>query len=188
MDINKKCFAAFLFLLLSLTGAARADVRVPSVIGDNMVLQQGRKVRVWGWAEPGERVTVSFRGKKAAATADARGRWEVFVGPHKAGGPFELTVARRNTLAFKNVLVGEVWVCSGQSNMEWSLANAQHGARESAAADYPFIHLFTVTKKTSADPLEDVEGRWVVTTPKEAAAFSAVGYFFGRELYQRLKV
>ncbi|MDT5270504.1 MAG: sialate O-acetylesterase [Acidobacteriota bacterium] len=188
MNINKKSLAPMsLLVLLILAGAARADVRVPSIIGDNMVLQQGRKVRVWGWAEPGERVTLSFRGDKASATADARGRWEVFTEPHKAGGPFELTVAGRNTLTFKNVLVGEVWVCSGQSNMEWSLANAQDGAKESAAADYPSIHLFTVAKKTSPNPLEDVEGRWVVTTPKEAASFSAVGYFFGRELYQRLK-
>ncbi|MFL6332571.1 MAG: sialate O-acetylesterase [Pyrinomonadaceae bacterium] len=171
-------------MLLILAAAARADVRVPSLIGDNMVLQQGRKVRVWGRAEPGERVTVTFQGDKASATADARGRWEVYTGPHKAGGPFELTVAGRNTLTFKNVLVGDVWVCSGQSNMEWVLANAQDGAQAAAGADYPFIHLFTVTKKTSAEPLEDVEGRWVVTTPKEAAQFSAVGYFFGRELYK----
>src|SRR5215207_2648387 len=189
MNINRKTLALTASLLLFvLAGMARADVRVPSVIGNNMVLQQGRKVRVWGWAEPGERVTVSFRGEKADATADARGRWEVFVGPHKAGGPFELTVAGRNTLTFKNVLVGEVWVCSGQSNMEWSLANAQDGAREAAAADYPLMHLFTVTKKTSAEPLDDVEGRWVVSTPKEAAQISAVGYFFGRELHRRLGV
>ncbi|MBV9929268.1 MAG: 9-O-acetylesterase [Acidobacteria bacterium] len=189
MNINKNSLALTAsLLLLVLAGAARADVRVPSVISDNMVLQQGRKVRVWGWAEPGERVTVTFRGEKSGATADARGRWEVLTGPHKAGGPFELTVAGRNTLTFRNVLVGEVWVCSGQSNMEWSLVNAQDGAREAAAADYPSIHLFTVTKKTSDKPLEDVEGHWVVTTPKEAAQFSAVGYFFGRELHKRLNV
>jgi sialate O-acetylesterase len=189
MNVNKKSLApALVLFLLTFAPAARADVRVPSVIGDNMVLQQGRKVRVWGWAEPGERVTVSFRGEKASADADARGRWEVFTGPHEAGGPFELTVAGRNTLAFRNVLVGEVWVCSGQSNMEWSLANARDGAKEAAAADYPFIHLFTVLKKTAAEPLDNVEGRWVVTTPKEAAQFSAVGYFFGRELHRRLGV
>ncbi|HWS89589.1 MAG TPA: sialate O-acetylesterase [Pyrinomonadaceae bacterium] len=189
MNIDRKILALTAsLLLLVLASAARGDVRVPSLVGDNMVLQQGRKVRLWGWAEPGERVTVTFRGEKSAATADARGRWEVFTGPHKAGGPFELTVAGRNTLAFRNVLVGEVWVCSGQSNMEWSLVNAQGGAKEAEAADYPFIRLFTVAKKTSADPLDNVEGRWVVTTPKEAAQFSAVGYFFGRELHKRLGV
>src|ERR1044071_2395029 len=185
MNINRKTLAlTACLLLLTLSSAARADVRLPSLIGDNMVLQQGRKVRLWGWAEPGERVTVTFRGKRSSAAADARGRWEVFTGPHEAGGPFELTVAGRNTLAFKNVLVGEVWVCSGQSNMEWPLINAEGGAEALKWADHPFIHLFTVTKKTSDRPLEDVEGRWVVTTPKEAAQFSAVGFFFGRELFK----
>ena len=134
MNINRKLLApiaSLLFLILS--SAARADVRVPSVVGDNMVLQQGRRVRVWGWAEPGERVTVTFLGEKASAAADGRGRWEVLTGPHKAGGPFELTVAGRNTLTFRNVLVGEVWVCSGQSNMEWPLARAAGGDADAAA-------------------------------------------------------
>ncbi|MDT5155670.1 MAG: sialate O-acetylesterase [Acidobacteriota bacterium] len=189
MKINMRLFLPALALLLfCLTGSARADVRVPSLIGDHMVLQQGRKVRVWGTAEPGERVTVTFNGSTTPAPADERGRWQVFVGPFKAGGPFEMTVAGKNTLIFRDVLIGEVWVCSGQSNMEWQLVNAQDGAREVAQADYPEIHLFTVRKNTSATPLEDVEGRWVVTKPETVAQFSAVGYFFGRELYRRLKV
>jgi sialate O-acetylesterase len=168
--------------------SARADVRVPSLIGDNMVLQQGRKDRVWGWARAGERVSVTFQGRTSRANADADGRWQVFIGPFKSGGPFTLTVAGANTLTFKNVLVGDVWVCSGQSNMEWILQNAQGGPQDAAQADYPEIHLFTVQKKTSDKPLEDVQGHWVVTTPKEAAAFSAVGFYFGRELYRRLKI
>ena len=177
-----------LLLLLALCPAARADVRVPSLIGDNMVLQQGPRARVWGTAEPGERVTVSIGGRVARAAADARGRWQVFVGPLRAGGPFELTVAGRNRLTFRNVLVGEVWVCSGQSNMEWPLSASRDGAREVAQADHPEIRLFTVRKATAAAPLEDVEGRWVVTKPETAAPFSAVGYFFGRELHRRLGV
>ncbi|MDQ5835410.1 MAG: 9-O-acetylesterase [Acidobacteriota bacterium] len=168
--------------------SARADVRVPSLIGDNMVLQQGRKDRVWGWARAGERVSVTFQGRTSRVNADADGRWQVLIGPFKSGGPFTLTVAGANTLTFKNVLVGDVWVCSGQSNMEWILQNAQGGPQDAAQADYPEIHLFTVQKKTSDKPLEDVQGRWVVTTPKEAAAFSAVGFYFGRELYRRLKI
>src|SRR5918912_428376 len=186
---SKFSFLALAFALtLAFAHRVNADVRVPSIIGDNMVLQQGRKDRVWGWAQAGERVTVTFQGRAARATADAGGRWQVLIGPFKAGGPYTLTVAGANTLTFKNVLVGDVWVCSGQSNMEWILQNAQGGPQDAAQADYPEIHLFTVTKKTSDKPLEDVEGHWVVTTPKEAAQFSAVGYFFGRELHQRLKV
>src|SRR5205085_10197210 len=136
-------------LILAFVRRARADVRVPSIIGDNMVLQQGRKDRVWGWAGAGERVSVTFQGRTARATADAQGRWQVLVGPFKAGGPYTLTVAGANTLTFKNVLVGDVWVCSGQSNMEFILQNAQGGPQDAAAADYPEIHLFTVQKKTS---------------------------------------
>ncbi|HST51706.1 MAG TPA: sialate O-acetylesterase [Pyrinomonadaceae bacterium] len=180
--------SACVFLLSSLSGTARADVRVPSLIGDHMVLQQGRKVRLWGTAEPGERVSITFNGSTARVVADERGRWQIFVGPFKTGGPFEMTVAGKNTLTFRDVLVGEVWVCSGQSNMEWPLTNAQDGARDVAQADYHEIHLFTVTKKTSAAPLEDVEGHWVVARPETVPQFSAVGYFFGRELYRRLKV
>lgn len=166
---------------------AEAEVRVPAIIGDNMVLQAGIKVRIWGKANPGERVTVLFNSKTAQATADQQGRWQTFLGPLSAGGPFELTIKGTNTLTFKNVLVGEVWVCSGQSNMEWPLINAKDGATAVAQANYPEIRLFTVEKNTSASRLDDVKGHWVVTTPETVGQFSAVAYFFGRELYQALK-
>ncbi|HEY8188658.1 MAG TPA: sialate O-acetylesterase [Pyrinomonadaceae bacterium] len=166
----------------------RAEVRVPSIIGDNMVLQQGRKVRVWGTAQPGEGVTVHFIKQTGRAIADAQGHWQTWLGPLKSGGPFVLTIVGSNTLTFKNVLVGDVWICSGQSNMEFPLVNATGGADAVAQANYPEIHLFTVRKATAANPLDNVEGHWVVTTPEEVGQFSAVGYFFGRELYQRLKI
>jgi sialate O-acetylesterase len=173
--------------LMILGNNAHAQVRVPSIIGDNMVLQAAMKVRMWGTASPGERVTVRLNSQSSSATADASGHWQTFVGPFKAGGPFDLTIAGTNTLTFKNILIGEVWICSGQSNMEWPLINAKDGAIAVAEANYPEIHLFTVEKNTSATPLDDVKGRWVVTTPDTVGQFSAVGYFFGRELYQRLK-
>lgn len=175
-------------ILMILTSSAHAEVRVPAIIGDNMVLQAGMKVRIWGKAGPGERVTVSFNSKTARATEDQQGHWQTFIGPFKAGGPFELTITGNNTLSFKNVLIGEVWICSGQSNMEWPLVNAKGGAEAMAQANYPEIHLFTVQKSTSASPLDDVKGSWVVTSPETVGQFSAVGYFFGRELYDRLKV
>ena len=167
---------------------ARAEVRVPSLFGDDMVLQQGPRARVWGTARPGERVTVRVAGREATATADARGRWQAFVGPLKAGGPFELTVEGSNKLVFRNVLVGEVWVCSGQSNMEWPLAQAAGGPEDAAALNDASLRLFTVQKKTAAAPLEDARGRWTVATPAEALRFSAVAFYFGRELRARLGV
>ncbi len=172
-------------LILVFVGVVRAEVRLPAIIGDNMVLQQGVKVRLWGTANAGEQVTVTFANKSANAIADAQGRWQVWIGPLKAGGSSELTV---NNLTIKNVLVGEVWLCSGQSNMEWPLINTIGGAETVAHANHPEIRLFTVEHQTSTTPLTDVQGHWVVTTPEEAANFSAVGYFFGRELYQSLKV
>jgi len=175
-------------VLTTLTSSAHAEVRVPAIIGDNMVLQADMKIRVWGKASPGERVAVSFNSKNAQTTADQQGHWQTFIGPFKAGGPFELSIRGSNTFTFKNVLVGEVWICTGQSNMEWPLVNAKGGAEVMAQANYPEIRLFTVQKITSASPLEDVKGRWVVTTPESVGQFSAVGYFFGRELYERLRI
>lgn len=178
-----------LVLVLILSGVVRAEVRLPSIIGDNMVLQSGMKVRIWGTANAGENVTVTFAKKSVNTVASAQGRWEVWLGPLKAGGGVasELIVKGDNVLTIKNVLVGEVWVCSGQSNMEWPLNNTDNAADVVARANHAEIRLFTVQKKISTSPLDDVQGRWVVTTPEEAAQFSAVGYFFGRELYQQLK-
>jgi sialate O-acetylesterase len=175
-------------LLLTFAAVVRAEVRLPSIISDNMVLQQGMKVRIWGNAAAGERVTVTFDKKSSNTVADAQGGWQIWLGPLKAGGPFELTVKGTNVLTIKNVLVGEVWVCSGQSNMEWPLVNTVGGPEAVAQANHSEMRLFTVTHQTSAQPLTDLQGHWVVTTPDEAAHFSAVGYFFGRELHQRLKV
>ena len=162
-------------------------MQLPAIIGDNMVLQAGIKIRIWGKANPGERVSVLFNSETAQATADQHGRWQTFIGPLTAGGPFELRIKGSNSLTFKNVLVGEVWVCSGQSNMEWPLINAKDGATAVAQANYPEIRLFTVEKQTSASLLDDVKGHWVITTPETVGQFSAVAYFFGRELHQTLK-
>ncbi len=179
---------SILCLTIAFASPTRADVKLPALIGDNMVVQQGVKARVWGWAAPSERVKVMMAGKQAMAVADAKGHWEAQIGPFKAGGPFEMTIAGKNTIVIKNVLVGEVWVGSGQSNMEWQLQNVIHGADEVARANYPDIRLFTVTKATSLEPRDDVEGRWVACTPETAGTFSAVAYFFGRDLHDKLKV
>jgi len=117
-----------LFCVLVVAISAHAEVRLPAIISDNLVLQQGTKVRIWGNANAGEHVAVTFDKKTSNITADAQGRWQVLIGPFKAGGPYELTVKGDNVLTIKNVLVGEVWLCSGQSNMEWPLVNTTGGA------------------------------------------------------------
>jgi sialate O-acetylesterase len=190
MTKNAKLTSLLLLSLLVALISARvqAEVHVPSIIGDNMVLQQEMKVRIWGEAKPNEHITVKFNSTTANTIADTQGHWQTMIGPYKPGGPYELTIRGENTLVFHNVLVGEVWVCSGQSNMEWPLVNAKGGKETVAQANYPEIHLFTVEKKTATSPQTDVIGRWVVTTPEQVGQFSAVGYFFGRELYQKLKV
>jgi sialate O-acetylesterase len=159
-----------------------------------MVLQQGRQVAIWGTADPGEQVTVTLADQKQMATADSTGPWKVRVGPFKAGGPIDLTVAGKNTVTFHNVMVGEVWVCSGQSNMEFALWNhgifggAKNTEQEVAASNYPLLRLFLVKRAVAGKPQTDVQGHWVVSSPVTAGDFSAVGYFFGRDLHRALKV
>lgn len=169
---------------------ARADVRVPAIFGDNMVLQQKADVAVWGWASMGEKVEVtgSWPGGKADAVAGERGRWLVHLRTPAAGGPFTVTVSGVNTITFSNVLIGEVWVCSGQSNMEMSVAASRDGAAEAGAAKFPKVRLFTVENTISVPARGDVSGRWVECGPETVGGFSAVGYYFGRELHRTLGV
>lgn len=178
-----------LVLTAGTTEPARADVRLPAVFGDHMVLQRDMLLPVWGWADNGEVVTVSVAGQTRTATADAQGRWQVQLDPLKAGGdPIEITISGKNELKLADVLVGEIWVCSGQSNMAWKLSQARNAPAEIKSASHPRLRLFTVARKVSDQPLTDTTGRWEACTPKTAADFSAVGYFFGRDLQARIDV
>ena len=180
------------FGVLVLTSSAEvfADVKLPSVIGDNMVLQRGKKVTIWGWAKPGEEVMagVSWNGMRWAVTADEEGKWMFKMNPPKAGGPYEMTISGKNMIKIKNIMVGEVWVCSGQSNMQMSVQNSNNAKEEIAAADYPNIRLFSVTRKVATEPQSDCEGSWSLCSPETVPGFSAAGYFFGRELHKQLDV
>jgi sialate O-acetylesterase len=181
--------AALVCLLSALPRPAAAEVKVSPLFVDHMVLQQGMAVPVFGTAGANEQVTVIVGDAKATATADASGRWLAKLGPLQAGGPVELTVAGTgNTLTVKDVLVGEVWVCSGQSNMEWVVANSNNFQEERNSANYPAIRMFTVKKAVTGAPAKSLEGSWAVCNPQNVAAFSAVGYFFGRELHKSLNV
>jgi sialate O-acetylesterase len=150
-----------------------------------MVLQQGMPVRIWGTADPGEAVRVAFQGQNASTTARPDGNWELWLRPLSAAGPLEMSV---NDIVIKDVLVGEVWVGSGQSNMEWILNNTRDRDAEIAAANYPLIRLFHVKKAVADQPAADVEAKWEVCAPGTVPRFSAVEYFFGRHLHQALHV
>jgi sialate O-acetylesterase len=180
--------AAGLAAALAAFGTARADVAMPAIFGDHMVLQRDLKLNVWGWAEPGEDVTVKFHGQEMAAKAGDDGKWKVVLEPVEAGGPFEMVVSGKNTLTFHDVLVGEVWICSGQSNMQWSLANSFDGDLEIAAAKNPNIRLISVPQVGTQEPQKDFKGEWKVCSPESVASFSGVGYFFGKQLQETLGV
>ena len=181
-----------LLVLFTLSAAlarpARAEVRVPAIIGDHMVLQRDAKVRLWGWADAGEALRVSIGGQALTTTADPAGRWQVQLAPMPAGGPHTLEISGKNTLRFADILFGEVWVASGQSNMEFPLSRAANAVAEIAAARFPRMRLFTVAKATSREPLDNVRGEWTECSPETVTDFSAVAYFFGREVHRALDV
>lgn len=178
-----------LFSLLILAASLTAGVRLPALLSDHMLLQRDVPVRIWGWGAPGEKVTVSFLGQTAAATTSSAGRWEAFLKPMPAQTTgAALTVQGNNKLTVQDVLVGEVWVGSGQSNMAWTVKNSNNPAAEIAAANFPRIRLFKVALKTSETPLDDVEGKWSLCSPESIPDFSAVGYFFSRDLHLRMNV
>ena len=167
---------------------AAANVRLPAVFSDHMVLEQGIKIPVWGWADAGEKVTVTLCNQKEAATADSGGCWRAALKPLKPGGPHTMTVAGKNTITVSDVLVGEVWVCSGQSNMQMSVRSSADAETEIAAAKYPNIRLLTVARLTADEPQTDCKAAWVACSPETVPNFSAVGYFFGRHLHKKLGV
>jgi sialate O-acetylesterase len=168
--------------------AARADVKLPGLISEGMVVQRKAPVHFWGWADEGETVTVTFLGQTGTAKTQG-GKWSVMLKPvANAGGPFPLKIAGKNSIEFRNVLVGDVWVASGQSNMEFGLRQAFQADEAIAKAANPMIHLFTVPRVRSDVPKDDVGASWKECTPETAARFSAVAYYFGRDLQEALKI
>ena len=167
---------------LASLASARAELQLAAVFSDNAVLQQGKSVPVWGWCDPGETVVVEFRGRRVE-TVSENGRWFVKLPRQRAGGPDPLVVrGRSQMLVLTNVLVGEVWVCSGQSNMEWPLSRSENSQAAIEAAANPQIRLFTVPKLKADEPVENVKASWQLCDPTTVPGFSAVAYFFGRDL------
>ena len=177
-------WAVTLIMLVAFSQPVAAELAVSNLFGTGMVLQRDAVVPVWGTAAPGAEVTVAIAGNSATTTADAAGRWRAELPPLAAGGPHVLVVTGDgSSLSFANVLVGDVWVCSGQSNMEWTVADSHKGAQEVAAANDPGIRHFKVPTSWAASPSDELAGgAWETADPEHVGGFTAVGYFFAREL------
>lgn len=189
---------AHLFLTLLMTGMAftlQAQLRLPALISDHMVLQQEARVPLWGWDQPGESIEIfaDWLNEAISTRVGSDGKWQLEIPTPPAGGPYAMEIKGTETIRLKNVLIGEVWLCSGQSNMEmplegWAGQPITASEESIAEADYPEIHLFTVKRKVAYEPEEDCEGFWAPCSPDNAGGFSATAFFFGVHLFQALKV
>jgi sialate O-acetylesterase len=180
---------AFTTLLAALSLAAQAELKLPAIIGDNMILQQKQANPIWGWDTPGSEITVKFAGQTKSAKAGADGKWTVKLDAVPANAkPVTLSIKGTSSKVLKNVLVGEVWICSGQSNMQWSVQSSWDADLEIATAKFPNIRLISVPQVGTQEPQQDFKGAWVECSPQTVGGFSAVGYFYGRVLHQMLDV
>ncbi len=196
MIVRRFVFAIVLIVVFSSNGFVSADVKPAGLFGNHMVLQRDRSIPVWGTADASENVTVKTGRQQKTVQADSSGRWMVYLDALKAGGPFEMIIAgKTNSITFEDIYVGEVWLCSGQSNMDMTVAKedqywcgVNNEAQEVAAADYPLIRVFDVDFVTKDQPQQDVSGSWEICLPQTVGHFSAAAYFFARELYRKLNV
>jgi sialate O-acetylesterase len=186
--MKKFLFLVFGFVCVSLS--LSATIKVPKIFSDNMVIQRDRPVKIWGWTERNASITIVFNGQSAKAKANKNGAWVITFNPMPYGGPYEMKISTRNEMVtLTNILIGDVWLGSGQSNMEWVVKNSNNASDEIAAANYDKLRLFTVNKAMSYSAAEDiVGGPWQVCSSQTVGDFSAVAYFFGRKLLQELDV
>lgn len=187
---NNSLFNLFFLIIFSLgVTSASGEVRLPTVFSDNMVLQRDMKIPVWGWADPGEKVTVILGKEKVKRKADKNGYWRVNLKKRSAvSEPLDLIVKGENTVTVSNVVIGDVWICSGQSNMEMTVGRCYNSGEEIESANYPLIRHFKVQKKIEYEPVDDVDGYWTVASPQTVGGWTAVGYFFARDLYNKYNV
>lgn len=187
IDKLMKIFLTLLSLVFCMN--VNANVELPLLFNDGMVLQRNKPIPVWGWANPNEKIEVHFKEQVVKTKADKNGKWFVHLKPETAGGPYELTVKGKNTVTINDVLVGEVWLCSGQSNMEFTVGGVMNAEQEINDSNYPMIRQFLVEKEMSSTPKEKLKSaKWEVSGPATVGNFTAVGYFFAKKVYQELKI
>lgn len=177
-----------MFIFFTALQCSFADVKLPALVGSNMVLQRDKPLNLWGNADPLEQVTILFKGSSYKTRADEKGAWTVHLPPQKAGGPFEMRIKGKKELVLSDILIGDVWLCSGQSNMYFTTKEVTNAEREVAAANYPHIRLFYVPTTIATSPQNNVKGKWSVCNPESVRNFSAVAYFFARNLQEKIKV
>ncbi|MEP7095896.1 MAG: sialate O-acetylesterase, partial [Flavobacterium sp.] len=178
-----------LILIVFFSFLANANVRMPLLFSDGMVLQRNKSIPVWGWADAGEKVEIQFNKQIKTIIADKNGKWMVSLNAEKAGGPFELSITGKNKIVIKDVLVGEVWICSGQSNMEFQVYKTMNSQAEINDSNYPMIRHFGVAQDLSGLPKDDLKaGKWEVSSKETVGNFTAVGYYFAKKLYAELKI
>ncbi len=185
-DLHIIMMGVLLVLFAGFT-TANAQIELPSFISDNMVLQQQCDASIWGWADTGDKIVVkgSWDNREFITSADKNGKWTAILKTPEAGGPYTILI---NDFVINNVMIGEVWICSGQSNMQWAVAQSKNAEAEIAAADYPDIRFFYIAREFSDVPQKNCYGQWEKCTPQTSETFSAAAYFFGRELYKKLNI
>jgi sialate O-acetylesterase len=191
--LRNSCLLAAMLVLTCFAQPALSEVRLPNVFGNHMVLQRDKTLTIWGWAQPGENISVQISSARVQVQANERGEWTAILPAMPAGGPYTLKIWGSSTVLFEDVMIGEVWLCSGQSNMELGVGLARGGKEEIAAADFPNIRLLLVGHNAAPLPQTNIDGAWKVCSPQTLgqggwSGFSAVGYYFGRELEKNLGV
>ncbi|MBL0307981.1 MAG: hypothetical protein IPQ25_18715 [Chitinophagaceae bacterium] len=184
----KKC-CLLLAGIVSICLQARAKVILPKIFSDNMVLQRNGLIPVWGWADANEKIEVRFNNQVKSVKAGKNGKWLIRLDAENAGGPYDMTIKGKNTVQIRNILVGEVWICSGQSNMEWTVGQSMNAKQEISAANNPFIRHIKIQRDISSLPQNDINaGDWQICDSTTVANFTGVGYFFAKNLYNELKI
>ena len=180
---------SIVFILLIFSMITTANIKMPLLFSDGMVVQRNKEIPIWGFADANEKVEVHFNKQIVKTQADKNGKWMLKLNPEKAGGPFELIIIGKNKITIKNVLVGEIWICSGQSNMEFQVSKTINAAKEIEDSDYPMIRHFGVAQDLSGKPKDDLKsGKWEVSSQETVGNFTAVGYYFAKKLYAELKI
>lgn len=184
--MRKILLTASLFISITLS----AQLRTANIFTSHMVLQRDKPVPVWGWANKNEKITVQFNGQTVTAKANASGKWAINLQAMQAGGPYEMRITSKNeSVVLNDIMMGDVWICSGQSNMEWTIQNSNNAKEEIAASTNITVRQFKVANQVALQPQDDItKGEWQAASPQTTASFTAVGYFFARELAQQLQV